>query len=93
MTQQNAALVEQAAAAAESMEEQAYELGQAVSVFKLAHTGNAAAKSVTKPAKSVTKPAKKHVATIAKARETSNQTTRKSIASSNQSKADDWEEF
>jgi hypothetical protein len=35
MTQQNAALVEQAAAAAESMQEQAVKLAQAVSVFKL----------------------------------------------------------
>ena len=35
MTQQNAALVEQAAAAAESMEEQAVELARAVSVFQL----------------------------------------------------------
>ncbi|MFZ6759220.1 methyl-accepting chemotaxis protein [Undibacterium sp. Ji50W] len=35
MTQQNAALVEQAAAAAESMEEQAGELTKAVSVFQL----------------------------------------------------------
>jgi len=35
MTQQNAALVEQAAAAAESMQEQAALLAQAVSVFKL----------------------------------------------------------
>ncbi|MFZ6747612.1 methyl-accepting chemotaxis protein [Undibacterium sp. Ren11W] len=39
MTQQNAALVEQAAAAAESMEEQAYELATAVSVFKLENVG------------------------------------------------------
>ena len=37
MTQQNAALVEEAAAAAESMEEQAQTLTQAVAVFKLAH--------------------------------------------------------
>jgi hypothetical protein len=35
MTQQNAALVEQAAAAAESMQEQAQKLAQAVSIFKL----------------------------------------------------------
>jgi hypothetical protein len=35
MTQQNAALVEEAAAAAESMQEQAVKLAQAVSVFKL----------------------------------------------------------
>jgi hypothetical protein len=36
VTQQNAALVEQAAAATESMEEQAQNLAQTVSVFKLA---------------------------------------------------------
>ena len=36
MTQQNAALVEQAAAAAEKMQEQAQNLAQAVSIFKLA---------------------------------------------------------
>ncbi len=35
MTQQNAALVEQAAAAAESMQDQAQKLAQAVSIFKL----------------------------------------------------------
>ena len=35
VTQQNAALVEQAAAAAESMQEQALLLAQAVSIFKL----------------------------------------------------------
>jgi methyl-accepting chemotaxis protein len=35
MTQQNAALVEQAAVAAESMQEQAVQLSQVVSVFKL----------------------------------------------------------
>jgi methyl-accepting chemotaxis protein len=40
VTQQNAALVEQAAAAAESMEEQAGNLSQAVGIFRL--VGNAA---------------------------------------------------
>jgi hypothetical protein len=39
MTQQNAALVEQAAAAAESMQEQAVKLAQAVSVFKMHGSG------------------------------------------------------
>jgi methyl-accepting chemotaxis protein-1 (serine sensor receptor) len=38
MTQQNAALVEQAAAAAQSMQDQAMALEQAVSVFKLVHS-------------------------------------------------------
>jgi methyl-accepting chemotaxis protein len=40
VTQQNAALVEQAAAAAGSMQEQAAQLAEAVSIFKL---GNATA--------------------------------------------------
>jgi len=35
MTQQNAALVEQAAAAAESMQDQAQSLSRAVSIFRL----------------------------------------------------------
>ncbi len=41
VTQQNAALVEQAAAAAESMQNQAYNLAQVVSVFKLDHAHDA----------------------------------------------------
>ena len=40
MTQQNAALVEQSAAAAESLREQAQRLAQVVSDFKLTETGN-----------------------------------------------------
>ncbi len=40
MTQQNAALVEQAAAAAQSMQDQAIALEEAVSIFKLAKTGH-----------------------------------------------------
>ncbi|MBI5330947.1 MAG: methyl-accepting chemotaxis protein, partial [Betaproteobacteria bacterium] len=39
MTQQNAALVEEAAAAAESLQDQAGSLAQAVSVFRLAGRG------------------------------------------------------
>ena len=35
MTQQNAALVEQSAAAAESLRDQAVKLGQAVAIFRL----------------------------------------------------------
>jgi methyl-accepting chemotaxis protein len=42
VTQENAALVEQAAAATESMQEQAHSLAQAVSVFKLAPASPAA---------------------------------------------------
>jgi methyl-accepting chemotaxis protein len=41
MTQQNAALVEESAAAAESLREQAQRLAQVVSTFKLSATGGA----------------------------------------------------
>ncbi|MGD9788235.1 MAG: methyl-accepting chemotaxis protein, partial [Sulfuricellaceae bacterium] len=49
VTQQNAALVEEAAAAAESLQEQAESLAQAVSVFKL-DTGSAVAATAKRPA-------------------------------------------
>jgi hypothetical protein len=42
VTQQNAALVEEAAAAADSMQQQAQALSKAVSVFKVASTGQSA---------------------------------------------------
>jgi len=56
VTQQNAALVEEAAAAAESMQEEAQSLTQAVSVFKLAEgqtrvvASSSATRTVAKPA-------------------------------------------
>src|SRR5450830_1740928 len=42
-TQQNAALVEQAAAAAQSLQDQAHTLTEVVSIFKLEHDGNSGA--------------------------------------------------
>ena len=51
MTQQNAALVEQSAAAAAAMHEQAGELETLVSQFKLEH--NAGGKAPPRPAPSV----------------------------------------
>jgi methyl-accepting chemotaxis protein len=44
VTQQNAALVEQAAAAAESMQDQAARLAQVVSTFRLDEAAGAAAR-------------------------------------------------
>jgi len=49
VTQQNAALVEQATAAAESMREQAGNLAQAVSVFRLEQTVRADGAPSTQP--------------------------------------------
>jgi methyl-accepting chemotaxis protein len=56
VTQQNAALVEEAAAATESMQEQAQNLAQAVSVFKL-DGGQRAAAAVQVPARAAVKAA------------------------------------
>ena len=85
MTQQNAALVEQAAAAAESLQEQAVDLAQAVGMFRLGDAPAAAAAPVTRlkarpapparvlPAARVVKPA--------------------GTAKAARSGADEWEEF
>ena len=57
VTQQNAALVEEAAAAASSLQDQAVQLAEAVSVFKLAEGFAAAAPSVRPAAIKAGKPA------------------------------------
>ncbi|MFZ6846568.1 hypothetical protein ACO0K4_19325, partial [Undibacterium sp. RuTC16W] len=94
MTQQNAALVEQAAAAAESMEEQAQALAQTVRVFKTSNVASAAPAVTTKRVEK--KPEKKSsqvtkLKISAKPAPTSNQSSGKSSRSE---KPDaDWEEF
>jgi methyl-accepting chemotaxis protein len=49
VTQQNAALVEQAAAAAESLEEQAQNLAHSVATFKLAGGGRVSPAAMSRP--------------------------------------------
>ena len=89
-TQQNAALVEQAAAAATSMEEQANNLNQAVSIFKIDATDNGNSQSarhtMAKPA-----PAQKAKPTVKAMKSIANapQSRKKPV----KSKEDDWEEF
>jgi methyl-accepting chemotaxis protein len=58
MTQQNAALVEESAAAAESLKEQAARLAQAVQVFRIGASGAAVAQAKSMPAvpRTVSKP-------------------------------------
>jgi methyl-accepting chemotaxis protein len=91
VTQQNAALVEEAAAAAESLEEEAQNLTRSVSVFKLSeaqqrhsisapHVTRAASKPVTKPT-----PAKKQVI-AAKPKALP-------VRSGKEQASDEWEEF
>jgi methyl-accepting chemotaxis protein len=72
VTQQNAALVEQAAAAAESMQDQAAKLSEVVSVFKLLATANPVARpaparrAAAAAPKAVAKPAPRGVAPSAR---------------------------
>ncbi|MDP2828386.1 MAG: methyl-accepting chemotaxis protein [Sulfuricellaceae bacterium] len=80
VTQQNAALVEEAAAATESMEEQAQSLGSAVSVFKLAAQTGSRALPAHRPAAS-------HTPRVAQAKPSSK--TRPSAHTDE----DDWAEF
>ncbi|MFZ6742669.1 methyl-accepting chemotaxis protein [Undibacterium sp. JH2W] len=97
MTQQNAALVEQAAAAAESMEEQAVALAQAVSVFKL-NSGMAHVPQQVKTvvSKAVSKPVTTSRAEVkALPRATPSGTSGAGARASKPvaDKQDDWEEF
>ena len=93
--QQNAALVEEAAAAAGSMQDQANNLNQAVSIFKLSgddkskqYTSSPMAVSSPKPA-AVRKPAAKKVTVKSLANDNSSASKASKSAAADQ----DWEEF
>jgi transcription initiation factor TFIID subunit TAF12 len=101
-TQQNAALVEESAAAAESLKGQAQQLVQAVAVFRLSHEGHVDAAYVAPPAanassgerrgpqraKNVTRP-------VFKAKQTTALASEPSPAASAPAKTgtDDWTSF
>ncbi|MFS2138100.1 methyl-accepting chemotaxis protein [Duganella sp. Dugasp56] len=96
MTQQNAALVEEAAAAAQSLQDQAAELSRVVSIFKLVEGEErvtapvyqpAAAKAVVKPI-TARAPVKKLAAAPAAAAKPKKVASAASTAGS-----DEWEEF
>jgi methyl-accepting chemotaxis protein len=84
VTQQNAALVEEAAAAAEAMQEQAQVLMHAVSTFKLEGGSVSAQKAVAKPARHAI--AHQH-APMAQSRRGLK------IAKAREDKDEDWKEF
>ena len=99
VTQQNAALVEEAAAAAESMQDQAHELTQAVGTFKLASASSnitaAPVKRSNRPS-TVTKlpnrgPATKKTVVNSSANSTSAPAQPRKAAAGGGS--NDWEEF
>ncbi|MET3134388.1 methyl-accepting chemotaxis protein [Oxalobacteraceae bacterium GrIS 1.11] len=89
MTQQNAALVEQAAAAAQSLQDQAAELVHVVSVFKLGddENGRAAAPMVAPRAAPILRAVKAPVRTVPSA------PAPKAAARKLASGGGDWEEF
>ena len=103
-TQQNAALVEQAAAAASSLQEQANKLTQVVSVFKLNSSGGGAglhqrraapSAQVAMSSESATaaKPARPAPKPAPKARPVAPALSATSSPKSAKAETDDWEEF
>ena len=86
-TQQNAALVEEATAAARSMEEQAGQLSEAVSIFRIRQAAAPAAASVV-ALRTASKPAAKSSAAPART-----PAPRKSVAASAVANEADWQEF
>ncbi|MDB5935674.1 MAG: hypothetical protein JWQ01_3018 [Massilia sp.] len=92
VTQQNAALVEEASAASEAMQEQAHKLAQVVSIFKLDSTSVAAVRVAAPVAPAV---ARRAVGAPPRATKPAAPTriaaARPSVAAA--AKADEWEEF
>ena len=102
VTQQNAALVEEAAAAAESMEEQARALATAVAVFKVSGASAVMAKAVISraadqgaPAKVLPHPAKvaKPARALASPRPAPAKPRPKPVAATKAAEDGDWSEF
>jgi methyl-accepting chemotaxis protein len=92
VTQQNAALVEEASAASEAMQEQAHKLAQVVSIFKLDSAAVAAvrmAAPVARPAPARPASAPPRVAKAAAPTRIAAARTPVAVAA----KADEWEEF
>lgn len=98
VTQQNAALVEEAAAAAESLEEQAQQMVQAVTRFKLENSAQPQKVAMAKKASRLEElnakaPAKKNVR-LAEPKKLKNLVAAPALVSANSAEAnDDWNEF
>ncbi len=87
MTQQNAALVEEASAAAESLQDQAGKLAQAVSVFKLEGMGYSTAPGLSAPSGVIQK---KPVAKLKSSGATATRGKKLAVAGGG---SEEWEEF
>jgi methyl-accepting chemotaxis protein len=102
MTQQNASLVEEAAAAAQSLQDQARELAHVVSIFKLAEGEQVAARPAAVAVPAVAKPAalrvvrpalKKPAAAPAAPPAPVEPAPAKAKKAAAKARADEWEEF
>jgi methyl-accepting chemotaxis protein len=93
VTQQNSALVEQAAAAAASMQDQAKKLSHTVSIFKLADqkTQEVQRRNVATPGVPVKKATVNRAVAVAKTAKPA--VARLQSETAHQAKEDDWEEF
>ena len=97
MTQQNAALVEEAAAAAESMQEQSLRLAEAVSIFKLTGDDERAVRMAAAPVRKAAAPVARVAAparpavTAPRVEPTIKAAPKKAAAAA--VAGDDWEEF
>jgi methyl-accepting chemotaxis protein-1 (serine sensor receptor) len=92
-TQQNAALVEEMAAAASSLKGQADELVQAVSVFKLSASPRAAVHAPQAPSRTMGEPRPTGTLTAPNKTAAAMPAPASSQVSSNAKSADDWESF
>jgi methyl-accepting chemotaxis protein len=96
MTQQNAALVEEAAAAAQSLQDQAAELSRVVSIFKLVEGEERVVAAPPPIAKAVVKPivARAPVKKLASSPAPAPAAKPKKVASAaSTASSDEWEEF
>jgi len=98
VTQQNAALVEQAAAAAQSLQEQAGRLSQAISIFKLSDSAVSVSASPapvyqSKPVRNITPNATRLPRKEIKRLPDRKPTTAPTLAVANHGESDGWESF
>jgi methyl-accepting chemotaxis protein len=95
MTQQNAALVEQSAAAAESLKDQAVRLSDVMSIFRLDALGTSAstALAVTPPQAAPARTAKPKSAASTAPRVAAPQAPTPHPVKPEASRTDDWESF
>ncbi len=93
VTQQNAALVEQAAAATEAMQEQARNLAEVVSVFKLSHEGANLPAATAVPRQVPAPQANKPTPPVAAIRTAAAPAPLRRTSGRPATSGDDWEEF